>query len=71
MPPLKKGQRHFQFSIAQNEDGYKIAYVRGLVERAIKCMKGFQCLDFVQPEMCDHMDDALVIICGICNLYMT
>ena len=71
MPPFKKGQKSFQFSKAQNEDGYKIASVRVLVERAIQRMKGFQCLDFVRPEMCDHFDDTLVIICGICNLYMT
>ena len=68
MPPLKKGQKGFQFTKRQAEDGYKIASVRIHIERAIERMKRFQFLDFVRPEMRDYFDSGLVIIAAVSNL---
>ncbi len=39
MPPFMKGQKHFQFSTMQNEDGCKIDSVHMLVECCTECMK--------------------------------
>jgi hypothetical protein len=68
MPPFKRGQTHFQFSKAQNENGFKIAKVRIHIERAIERMKIFQILDYVRPKMRDHFDNILLIVSGVCNL---
>ena len=67
MPPFKKGQKGFQFTERQAEDGYKIASVRIHIERAIERMKRFKFLDFVPPDMRDYFDSGL-IIAAVCNL---
>ena len=67
MPPFKSGQKGFQFSTKQNEDGYKIASVRIHIERAIERLKRFKCFDYVKPEMSEFFDASLVIVSGICN----
>ena len=68
MPPFKEGQKHFQFSRAQNRDAYHIAKVRVHVERAIERMKRFQVLDYCRAEMRQYFDKNLIIISAICNL---
>ena len=68
MPPFKKNQPGFQFTLKECKDAYKIASVRIHIERAIERMKRFKFLDFVRPEMREFFDPGLVVISGVCNI---
>jgi hypothetical protein len=65
MPPFKQGKR--QFSNFENEEGYKIASVRILVERAISRMKYFNILKFLDHSLLPKIDKILVCISFTCN----
>ena len=48
----------------------QIANRRIYVEQAIRRLKYFRILKFEVPiTLCQHLDDILRVICGICNLY--
>ncbi len=59
MPPFRRGER--QLSEKENQDGYKIAAVRVLVERAIERLKRFEILHHVKIRQMDQIDKVLMI----------
>ena len=67
IPPFKSGK--LQFTEAQNRTGYEIAAVRVHVERAIERLKRFEMLNFVTIQNMRHIDQILVIVCFLNNLF--
>ena len=65
MPPFKRGQR--QFSNFENSEGYKCSSVRIHVERAVRRLKYFQVLSFLQSDLIPHVDKIIVVLSFICN----
>ncbi len=52
MPPFKRGNK--QFTMQENQDGYRCASVRIHVERAIRRLKVFKIMKFVPQKMMSH-----------------
>ena len=65
MPPFHRGNR--QFTEAENTETYKVASVRVHVERAIRRMKQFQILHFLDHHSLKKADKIIRVIGFICN----
>ncbi len=67
MPPVASGER--QFTSQENRQGFECATVRIHVERAIRRMKYFEVLHFVNTHMFKYIDKVLVVISVTCNCF--
>lgn len=68
VPPGRHGLAQMTASDVQKTK--EIANRRIYVEQAIRRFKFFRLLKFEVPvTVCQHLDDILKIVCGICNLY--